>query len=388
MKRSIRILLKEEMTKRYDSFLGNQKDEREIKRLTKYFSTHISKLITAVVTELNVKDIKGFKNISHEDVLKLITLKSEINSGDSKYLTSRAADSLILYIDFLNTIFIDSGIHIKYTETELYKAQSLICPNCGSTAVFQHNMTYDNYYCPTCHAKASVHKNSNIPTSTLATKEVRDLRKKVYSVVNATFNNRKDIYPFISKILPNIDFKHSAGYIGLLDGNDCEKVIRFCDYLHEMKIALQGERKIRVNHYRCAHYFLKTATLEQLRIASLVKRNYPLDKISKLLDISILELISKLYVMYSLGASLGCRVIALSEKYVKDYVILHHSILSRYYDENFDIFYQNITRANALKEMSDSSTLYHIIAYYSRVELIKKLKDISDEDFEKFKLVK
>lgn len=389
MKRCIRIVLKEEINKRFNSFLEQNKEKlNNVERLEKYFSNHVSKLVTTINDELKIEDIRGFQSITKENVLYLISLKSNLNDEDNKYLNPRSADSLILYIDFLNIIFLENNIHIKYEETELYKKRDVICPICGTVAKLQHYLDYDNYYCPKCHAKASVHKNSNIPTSVLAGQELRLLRKKVYSVVNSTFNNKKDIYPFIAKILPHIDFNHVSGYIGLMAEKDCNKVINFCNYLHEMKVALQGERKIRINHYRLSHYFLKNATLEQLRIASLIKKNYPLYKIAELLKLSMVDLIINLYIMYGLGASLGCRCIISSEKLIKDYVVLHHDILAKYFDDDIEKNYQNITRANVFMEIKDSTTLYHIIAYYHRIELIKRLRNMSDEEFETYKLVK
>lgn len=97
--------------------------------------------------------------------------------------------------------------------------------------VYPHlrELPYHNFYiCDKCKNFVGVHKGTNIPLGTIPTKEIKEYRKKIHSIIDPIFLKskdkhftRKNIYRFLSEKL------NKQYHTALLScKEDCEKVIK------------------------------------------------------------------------------------------------------------------------------------------------------------------
>lgn len=385
MKKEIAKNLREEIEKRYSSFLSSQNLSVDVSnRKFIYLKNHASRLATSLNKIFGVESVDDFAKIDKEKLLTLISEKIKTDKKEKEVLDARTADRAIMYIDFLNGVFSEIP-NIEYKETELYSIQQIKCPYCGTLAEFRSSSDgrYDFYICPKCQAKGSVHPHTAILTSSLANTELREHRRKVYSVINATFNDRKAVYPFICKVLKRT-LDHSVSYLGSLTEDESEAIIHICNYMHEMSGYLKSIKNDCPNTYLLAYNFLKVATVDELRAAYLYKKNFEIPKIASVLHIDMNRCMFMLYIMFGNGFPLKLKTLPIIKRFVVD----HKDTFAKYYDSDFATFYGKICRANALTVLSDSNSLGSAIGYYQRVILLKKLKEIPVDEFERTKIIK
>lgn len=96
--------------------------------------------------------------------------------------------------------------------------------------VYPHlrELPYHNFYiCDKCKNFVGVHKGTNIPLGTIPTKEIKEYRKKIHSIIDPIFLKsknkhftRKNIYKFLSEKL-NKQY-HTAELSSI---EDCKRVL-------------------------------------------------------------------------------------------------------------------------------------------------------------------
>ena len=89
-------------------------------------------------------------------------------------------------------------------------------------------LPYHNFYiCDVCKNFVGVHKGTNIPLGTIPTKEIKEYRKKIHSIIDPIFIKSKDkkrtrnnIYKFLSNA---INKEYHTAELSTIE--DCEKIL-------------------------------------------------------------------------------------------------------------------------------------------------------------------
>ena len=108
--------------------------------------------------------------------------------------------------------------------------------------VYPHlrELPYKHFYiCDKCKNFVGVHKGTNIPLGTIPTKEIKEFRKKIHSIIDPIFlksknknYTRKKIYHFLSE---KINKEYHTATLSSIE--DCENVIK---YLNDYREVLLG----------------------------------------------------------------------------------------------------------------------------------------------------
>lgn len=391
MKRIILNNVKEIISQRFNKSLDCFKNGEEEKNKRKiYFKNHYVKLSRTLIEKYQIETEKDFEKISKENLLDLIKTKTK-EEKKGKELNCTEADRLIMYINFLNDIFSwnSEKIHISFEETELFSSTKTIkCPYCGSTAKFIPSSEIKNfavYICPTCHSKASVHKNTNIPTGTMANENLRTLRKRVYSVSQQMFPKEHwKVYPFIENVCGR-KFDHSVGYISNLTENECKKILKLFNFLYGYLKKLEKTKSTRKNHYLLMHYFISKASVLELRAFYLLYNNFNFLQSCEKLKLNNEEYYVLLIKMFYNGCNINFKNLPIVKKFVTEY----NNILINYYNEDFSKFVKTMMESNVQGFNNIGNRAFYLsLAYFSRIILLKRLKDMPEVEFDKIKFIK
>lgn len=108
----------------------------------------------------------------------------------------------------------------------------VICPQCGNPAPWVENKemygknygkSYMCYYCKDCDTYVGCHQNTRQPLGTMATRELREWRKKVHAKIDPLWKSgkysRKAVYSIITR---KLGYQYHTGES---DIETCKKVL-------------------------------------------------------------------------------------------------------------------------------------------------------------------
>ena len=369
---------------KYEKFLEELKKEEDKKRGYTYLSRHYKK----VAKELLELGVSSPEEYTSEIAIKLANQKfSSIIKEGQIYVSQRDVQRIYMYINFLNVVF--ENHKIDPHKTKLYSFSPTVCPVCGKKMEFVEKEKFSQYTCEKCKVSQTVAKGSNFPTSSPATKKVRELRKRVFSALNNLFaNNSKNKYPFVVKVIGEKKQGSMDNIIAFLDETECNHVLNAINFILKEKKSLEKEKRTRPLWWKLSTNWLKNAKVDDFRWLWLAQNKirqrlengmvfYDLESISKLKKVSIEEAQHKLWELYAYGAPISMNI-----KFIDEIIKDKKGLLDAFDYENVEDFCQKIVRKGYFSNYKPSD-IFHIVARYNRVKLLKSLKDISIEDIEK-----